>query len=204
MTEEADMEERKIPQNPESEKPEFQVIDKRHFLEMGEADPEPGGEKPRYPTFVEELMARMAEMEKKFEEKKQQIHEEIERTKARLESDFNRQLELEKQKIVLPFLEVLDNLERAMDAAAQSSSMEDLKNGIQLTAGLFRSKLQAIGVEAIESLDLPFNPNLAQAIGRVAVSDADRDGIVVEECQAGYTMRGQLLRPAQVRVGHCE
>lgn len=198
------MEERKIPKNPESEKPEFQVIDKRHFLELGEADSEPAGEKPRYPTFVEELMARMAEMEKKFEEKKQQIHEEIERTKARLESDFNRQFELEKQKIVLPFLEVLDNLERAMDAAAQSSSVEDLRNGIQLTAGLFRSKLQAIGVEAIESLDLPFNPNLAQAIGRVTVSDADRDGIVVEEYQAGYTMRGLLLRPAQVRVGHCE
>jgi molecular chaperone GrpE len=204
MTEEADMAEPKRPQDPDPEKPEFQVVDKRHFLELDGADTDHAEEKPRYPSFVEELMARMSEMEKKFEEKKKQIHEEIERTKARLESDFNRQFDLEKQKIVLPFLEVLDNLERAIDAASQSGAVEDLREGVKMTADLFRSKLQAIGVEAIESVDLPFNPNLAQAIGTVAVSDTDRDGIVVEEFQTGYTMQGQLLRPAQVRVGHHE
>lgn len=198
------MEGRKRTQDRDSEKPEFQVIDKRHFLEMESPGTDPVEEKPRYPSFVEGLVARMSEMEKKFEEKKKQIHEEIERTKSRLESDFNRQFDLEKQKIVLPFLEVLDNLERAIDAASRNGSAEDLKSGIEMTADLFRAKLQAIGVEAVASLDLPFNPNLAQAIGRVSVSDADRDGIVVEECQTGYTMEGQLLRPAQVRVGHYE
>jgi len=198
------MEERKNTQNPDLEEPEFQVVDKRHFLELDGQDTDHAEERSRYPSFVEELMARMSEMEKKFEEKKKQIHEEIERTKARLEGDFNRQFDLEKQKIVLPFLEVLDNLERAMDAASQSSSAEDLRKGVKMTADLFRSKLQAIGVEAIESLDLPFDPNLAQAIGTVAVPDTDRDGIVVEEYQTGYTMQGQLLRPAQVRVGRCE
>jgi molecular chaperone GrpE len=198
------MEEGNKTRKPDSEAPEFQIIDKRHFLEMDSIGKDPVEEKPRYPTYVEELMARMSEMEKRFEEKKKQIHEEIERTKARLESDFTRQLDLEKQKIILPFLEVLDNLERAMDAASQGSAVEDLRSGIKLTADLFRSKLQAIGVEAIESLDRPFDPNLAQAIGTVVVPESDRDGIVVEECQTGYTIQGQLLRPAQVRVGHCE
>ena len=70
-----------------------------------------------------------------------------------------------------------------------------------MNAHLFRVKLQSVGVEAIPALGQPFDPNLAQAVGMVQVGDASQDGIVIEELQTGYTMRGQLLRPAQVRVG---
>jgi len=184
---------------------DFHVVDKRHFVNLDTLDttdtPE---EKPRYPTYVEELMARMAETERKFQEKKQQIDEEIGRTKARLESDFERKLELEKQKIVLPFLEVLDNLQRALDSASQAGTIDHLLEGVEMTASLFRSKLRSIGVEAVPSLNQPFDPHLAQAIGTVSVSEADHDGVVVEEVQSGYCMNGQLLRPAQVRVGRFE
>ncbi len=189
----------------ETETLDFQVVDKRHFVNLDTLDltdiPE---EKPRYPTYVEELMARMAETERKFQEKKKQIDEEIGRTKARLEGDFERKLELEKQKIVLPFLEVLDNLQRALDAASQARSIDHLLEGVKMTASLFRSKLRSIGVEAIPAINQPFDPNLAQAIGTVSVSKADQDGVVIEEVQAGYFMNGQLLRPAQVRVGRFE
>jgi molecular chaperone GrpE len=198
------MEDKPITSEPDSDTPEFQVVDKRHFLDLDSMDKTPVEEKPRHPKFVEELMARTAEMERKFEEKKQQIDEEITRTKTRLEADFGRRVELDKQKIVLPFLEVLDNLQRAIDAASKTGSVEHLLEGVEMTAYLFRSKLQSIGVEPIQSLGQPFDPNSAQAVGRVAVADAARDGIVVEELETGYSMNGQLLRPARVRVGHHE
>jgi molecular chaperone GrpE len=189
-------------QKPETESLDFQVIDKRHFVNMDQIDiaslPD---EKPRFPSYVEELMARMAETERRFQEKKKQIDEEIQKTRVRLETDFERRLETEKQKMVLPFLEVLDNLQRAVLASSQSSSAAHLLEGVEMTATLFRSKLRMIGVEAIQTLDLPFDPNLEQAVGTVQVNDAARDGIVVEELQTGYLMNGQLLRPAQVRVG---
>jgi len=185
--------------------PSFQVIDKRHFLDPGSIDKDAvAEEKPRYPSFVEELMARMEETERRFQEKKQQIDEEIARTRARLEGDFDRKLELEKQKIVLPFLEVLDNLRRAMDAAYGTGTAGHLLEGLRMTADLFRSKLQSMGVEPIDALHRPFDPNLEQAIGTVPVRDGEDDGIVVEEVRAGYCMNGQLLRPAQVRVGRLE
>ena len=188
----------------ESGAPEFQVVDKRQFLDLDNLDLGKVEEKPRYPAFVEELMARTAETERKFEEKKKQIDEEIARTKSRLEADYERRLELEKHKIILPFLEVMDNLQRALEAAPQTGSIESLLEGVQMTAEQFRAKLQAIGIEAISALGKPFDPNSAQAVGRVKVSDPDRDGTVVEEMQTGYSMNGQLLRPAQVRVGHHE
>ena len=190
---------------PKSESPEFQVIDKRHFVNLDTIDTTTlTEEKPRYPSYVEELMARMAETERKFQEKKKQIDEEIARTKARLQVDFDRKLEREKQKMVLSFLEILDNLQRATDAASQAGTVEHLLQGVQLTADLFRSKLQSMGVEPIEALGQPFDPNLEQAVGTVKVDDASRDGIVIEEVQPGYSMQGQLLRPAQVRVGRFE
>jgi len=186
-----------------SDSPGFQVIDKRQFADPDKIDmnaiPE---EKPRYPSYVEELMARMAETERKFQEKKKQIDEEISRTKTRLESDFERKLEREKQNIVLPFLEVLDNLQRAIDAASQAGTVEHLLEGVQMTANLFRSKLQSLGIESIDALNKPFDPNWEQAVGAVEVADGDLDGVVVEEVQSGYCMNGQLLRPAIVRVGH--
>jgi len=186
-----------------SDSPGFQVIDKRKFADPDQIDmnaiPE---EKPRYPSYVEELMARMAETERKFQEKKKQIDEEISRTKTRLESDFERKLEREKQNIVLPFLEVLDNLQRAIDAASQAGTVEHLLEGVQMTANLFRSKLQSLGIESIDALNKPFDPNWEQAVGAVEVADGNLDGVVVEEVQSGYCMNGQLLRPAIVRVGH--
>jgi molecular chaperone GrpE len=199
------MEDQETQQSSESEPLDFQVIDKRHFVNLDNIDTATlSEEKPRYPTYVEELMARVAETERKFQEKKKQIDEEISRTKARLENDFERKLQLEKQKLVLSFLEILDNLQRAMDAASQAGTVEHLLEGVQMTADVFRSKLQSLGVESIPALNQPFDPNLEQAVGTVKVKEASQDGIVVEELQSGYLMEGQLLRPAQVRVGRLE
>jgi molecular chaperone GrpE len=184
---------------------DFQVIDKRQFVDLDTIDKAtPAEEKPRYPSYVEELIGRMAETERRFQEKKKQIDEEIARTKTRLEADSSRRLDLERQKIVLSFLEILDNLDRALDAAPQATTVEHLIEGIHMTAGLFRSKLQAMGVEPIEALDRPFDPNTEQAVGAIQVSDASRDQTVVEVVRPGYLIEGRLLRPAQVRVGRFE
>jgi molecular chaperone GrpE len=197
------MDEQQKKQAQETEQQGFQVIDKRHFLDLDNIDKEGVPEdKPRFPSYVEELMARTAETERKFQEKKKQIDEEINRTRARLEADLERKLEIERQKIILPFIEVLDNLQRAVDAAAQSGSLEHLLEGVQMTANLFRSKLRSMGVEEITSLNQPFDPNLQQAVGMIKVADTNQDGVVLEEVQTGYCLNGQLLRPAQVRVGY--
>ena len=181
---------------------EFQVVDKRHFANPDsipiESLPE---EKPRYPTFVEELMARVKETERRFEEKKKQLDEEIVRTKARLEADYERKLEIAKQNMLLPLLDVLDNLERASAAATETGNVDGLLKGVELTIDLFRARLQSLGVEHIAVLNQPFDPNLGQAVGVVEVNDSHRDGLVVEELLPGYKMGDQLLRPAQVRVG---
>jgi molecular chaperone GrpE len=200
-----EMENQEKQQNSENGSLDFPVIDKRKFLDPDMTDKENVAieDKPRYPTFVEELVAKMEATERKFQEKKQQIDEEINRTRSRLENDFERRLDLEKRKLVLPFLEILDNLQRAINAGGDSESVEHLLEGVRMTADLFHTKLTSIGVKQIQTLDKHFDPNLEEAIGTITVIEADRDGIVLEEVEAGYTMGEQLLRPARVRVGSC-
>jgi len=181
---------------------EFRVIDKRHFADI---DSIPAGgavaEKPRYPAFVEELMAKLAETERRFEDKRKRVDDEIAKMRGRLEADYERRIQIQKKDLVLPFLEVLNSLERALDTAQKTDGTEALLKGLVMTANLFRSKLQALGVEAIPVLDQPFDPNLGEAVGIVEVADQAKDGLVVEEVERGYRIGEQLVRPAQVRVG---
>ena len=181
----------------------FQVIDRRSFCNPdgvateGQSVPE----RPRYPSYVEELLAKVAAAERNLEEKKKLIDEEIVRTKIRLEADSQRRVELEKQKMLLPFLDVLDNLERAIDAAATGGNAHSLLEGVQITASLLRSRFQALGVEPIPVIGQEFDPNVGQAVGIIEVAEPGRDGMVMDEVLRGYRMGDQLLRPAHVRVG---
>jgi molecular chaperone GrpE len=181
---------------------QFRVVDKRHFAHPENAPSQAAVEdKPRYPTVIEELMARLSETERRFDEKRKQVDAEIGRMKTRLESDYERKVSLYKQKLLLSFLDVLDNLERAIEAAKAGGKREDLLQGVEMTANVFRSKLQEQGVAPIPVLDQPFDPNLHQALGVVEVSDESKDGQVAEEVLRGYKLGDQLLRAAQVRVG---
>ncbi len=182
--------------------PPFQVVDRRHF-----ANPDslpagaPAEEKPRYPTYVEELLARVAETQRRFEEMKSEMRQEVERTRTRLRADFDRRVQLEKRDLILPLLEVLDNLERALSAAESAPNHDALRQGVEMTANLFRSKLRSLGAVPIDVLNQPFNPNEGQASATVQVSSPELDGIVVDELVRGYRLGNELLRPAQVRVG---
>src|SRR5437867_1886630 len=93
-------------------------------------------EKRRYPTFVEELMARDAERERRYEEKRKQVDEELQRMRARLEGDFRRRLDSEKREMIASLLEVLDNLERTLESTSKSRDAGTLLEGVAMTASL--------------------------------------------------------------------
>ena len=181
----------------------FQVIDKRSFCNPASGATDSGSvpEKPRYPSYVEELLAKVAAAERNLEEKKKLIDQEMVRTRMRLQADSQREVELEKQKMMLPFLDVLDNLERVINAASTGGNVETLLEGVQMTASLLRSRFQALGVEPVPVIGQDFDPNVGQAVGIIEVTDPDHDGMVVDEVLRGYRIGDQLLRPARVRVG---
>ena len=98
-------------------------------------------------------------------------------------------------KEVLP---VIDNLERALASEVHESD-EGFKKGVQMTYDMLRNALKNEGVEEIECLGKPFDPNLEQAIIQEKVEDTE-SGIVIEVLQKGYVLKDRILRPAMVKV----
>ena len=179
----------------------FQITDRRSWLEdedLLERTPPP---EKRYPSFVEELKARTELAEGKLQERIEDLEAENEAFRARLDKDMERRLEQQKMDLLRGFLEVIDNFERALQAFEQTSSLEELKKGIQLNLELFLQKLKAAGIEPIDVLEQPFDPHHSEAVGVVPVEDPKLDNHVVEVIRQGYRFGDQLLRPAHSRVG---
>ena len=179
----------------------FQVTDRRSWLEDEDLIERTPALEKRYPSFVEELKARTELAERKLKERITDLEAENQAFRDRLGKDMERRLEQQKMDLLRGFLEVIDNFERALQAFEQTSSLEELKEGIQLNLELFLQKLKSAGVEPIDVLEQPFDPHQSEAVGVIPVEDPNLDNHVVEVVQQGYRFGDQLLRPAHTRVG---
>jgi molecular chaperone GrpE len=105
------------------------------------------------------------------------------------------------ERVVAALLPVLDNLERAIDAAQKhGADNSSLLDGITQVYSQFRRSLVEFGLqEVIANAGHPFDPNLHEAVSHVE-SGEHPEGHVVEQLQRGYKLAERLLRPARVVV----
>lgn len=109
------------------------------------------------------------------------------------------QIETERQRLLSAFLEVADNLERAL--AAPTGDGEGLRRGVQLTHRAASQLLQKEGVEQIEALNQAFDPAWHEAVATIGRNGTDASpNTVVQVMEPGYRLGDQLLRPAKVVV----
>ena len=93
-------------------------------------------------------------------------------------------------------LEVVDNLDRAVDSARQAQSVEAVVQGSTLVRRHFLSKLEGPGVTRIEASGQSFDPQLHEAVTTVPTSSPEQDGSFVGIVRHGYRRRrGRQLRP---------
>lgn len=102
-----------------------------------------------------------------------------------------------KGKVLKEMLPVVDNLERAIEHAAQAGT-NPIVEGVQLVLRQFMSAFERLDVTPVEAAGQPFDPNLHEAISQTE-SDAP-PGTVVQVLQRGYRSGDRLLRPALVVV----
>jgi molecular chaperone GrpE len=185
------------------------VVDRRWWANTGDA----AGTDSRAtstslkPTYVEELEQRVAEKDKQVQEyiaKYRQAASEFEEARLRLRREISKDIERVRREILSELLEVVDNLDRALDAARQSPSADTLLQGVEMVRRQFLSKLEALGVKPIPASSTAFDPSLHEAISIVPAASADQDGMVVGVIRQGYRIGDDVLRPAAVAVAKSE
>src|SRR5438445_41942 len=131
----------------------IQVVDKRRFINIGDATAAEQAEEPRYPSYVEELQSRLKQAEEqaeKLQSRYKQAQAELEREtdelRARLQKNAQARLETAKGEIYQRFVEVADNLERAIQSAGTSPESTTLLEGVKATHALLLRQLEAEGV----------------------------------------------------------
>ena len=96
-------------------------------------------------------------------------------------------------------LPVLDSLEKAVETAQNTAGAEAIAEGVELSLKLFSDSLGRFGVEQIDPLGAPFDPQQHEAMAMVPNADAEPNS-VMEVMQRGYTLNGRLVRAAKVIV----
>ncbi|GIK66772.1 MAG: nucleotide exchange factor GrpE [Chloroflexota bacterium] len=104
-------------------------------------------------------------------------------------------------KTLLNVLPIIDDFDRAIQATPEDVKNNGWMTGFSLIHKKFQDMLQNLGVEQINPLGQPFDPNFHDAIGSDD-SDEYESGAVIEVLQKGYTMEGKCIRPAIVRVAN--
>jgi molecular chaperone GrpE len=107
-----------------------------------------------------------------------------------------------KAEVLRDVLPVLDDLERAIQAAGldpEGDSPDGLAHGVLLVFRSLRESLTRHGIEVVEPKGERFDPQLHEALSMQA-ADGVESGTVVETMQKGYRLGEQLLRPARVVV----
>jgi molecular chaperone GrpE len=157
----------------------------------------------------EEVEDEIADLRKELEEIRQKSAEYLDGwQRARAEfANFKKRMERERQQahqtaagsIIRRYLEIVDDLERALKNKPTNGEGAEWAGGIELIYRKLISILEAEGVTSIEPQGQLFDPNLHEAISHEENPDHE-SGEIIEVVQSGYMLDGRVLRPARVRV----
>ncbi|PTB84119.1 nucleotide exchange factor GrpE [Marinobacter vinifirmus] len=128
---------------------------------------------------------------------------EVENTRRRAKKDVEDASNYAVTKFARDLLDVGDNLRRALEAAGNDANadpaMKTLIDGVEMTEKSLLKAFEQNGIEKLEPLGEKLDPNQHQAVFEMP-NPAYPDGHVAQVMQAGYVLKGRLLRPAMVGV----
>ena len=125
-----------------------------------------------------------------------------EQFKERLTRERERMLDVEKGKIGVALVEAIDQLELSLQSADDSP----LARGVKLIREGLLKQAEGLGIERVELLGKPYDPNLAEANDMEMTTNPDDDGKVTGVLKAAYQLKGssssvaRVIRAGVVRV----
>lgn len=165
------------------------------FLDDGNADDEEDS--------VEDALAMLREDVEKQKQEVLYAKAETQNVRRRMEKDISDARTYAATGFARDILSVADNLSRAIDSVPQElrddEKFKGLVAGIEATQREVDKVFGQHGIERIEAMGKPLDPNQHQAMMEVPTEEHE-PGIIIQEMQSGYMIKNRLLRPAMVGV----
>lgn len=157
-------------------------------------------EAPTIPALEAEIAQLMAKVNEQAESVLR-AQAEMQNVRRRAERDVENAHRYALDKFSADLLPIVDSLERALDAAGQidGDAVQGMRDGIELTLKMFVDTLAKHGVQQLNPVGQPFNPEFHQAMSMVPNAEMAPNSVLAV-MQRGYTLNGRLVRPAMVVV----
>jgi len=196
-----------LTRDPDQERPQVKVTDRRRVRPDGEASPEPdevpatapGGEAPATDesTAVSELDAAKKQAAE-YLDHLQRLKAEFDNYRKRVIKEQTRAMEMAAEPFVRKLLEVLDEFDLALMAAERTPDLKKFLHGVELVYAKLLDILRSEGLERIEAEGKPFDPERHEALMQSGGSEGEP--FVADVLRQGYAMKGRVIRPAGVKV----
>ena len=102
--------------------------------------------------------------------------------------------------LIKGMLDSLDDLDRFAHLDPANTDAKTVIDGVAMVEKNIFKALANAGIETIDPVEMPFDPNLHEAVSTIGANSPDEDHIIAQVYQKGYMLNGQLLRPARVVV----
>lgn len=165
--------------------------------EPGETEDEGDAVEAAVDLTLKEALDRLADAEDKL----LRIQAEMQNLRRRTEQDIERAHKFGQERFSSELLVVMDNLERALNAASEHDDevVKAIHEGVNLTLKSFVDCFAKFNIEEVDPMGEPFDPALHQAMS-IQENGEVEPNTVIAVMQKGYTLHGRVLRPAMVVV----
>jgi molecular chaperone GrpE len=151
---------------------------------------------------IEKLQAQIADKDKELAELKDRYLRALadnENARKRMRQQGEETIRVQRENLLRELLPVVDNLERAVDAARGGGNGKPIVEGVEMVLNGLLDFLKAHGVTQLASIGQPFDPQRHEAVDQIE-STQHPPNTVVNEFHRGYQVGERLLRPARVAV----
>jgi molecular chaperone GrpE len=168
-------------------------------LDEGRKEEDPGSEPVQAELSPEEKAEELLKENEELQDKFVRLMADFDNFKKRASKEKSEIIQFGNEGLLKDILPIIDNIERLLTYSHQEASWKSFQEGIELLLAEIGKTLATYGVEPIEAMGKPFDPNLHQAMQR-SETEAVAANTIVEVYQKGYLYRGRLLRPSLVVV----
>ena len=155
-------------------------------------------------SLEDQIQQKIQELEDLLNQEKDKAlraYAELENYKKRKNQEIDSFRLYANEKVILEFLPVLDNFERALESGKEDDAISDFGKGIQMILKQMQDALGRLNVEKIEALNQTFDPNFHQAVSQETVEGVDSN-IVTKVMQNGFKLKDRVIRPSLVVVSN--